>query len=115
VLSLLFNRPTKASRGFLYDKDVERPEYLALADAVQERLSSLFKLHGAINVDPLLLMPVVEADDEKSYATFIDRMGNLVSLPNNLFVPFARLAANGNNKRIKRYHIGNVYRPKCVS
>ncbi|KAH6903402.1 other/PEK/GCN2 protein kinase [Coprinopsis sp. MPI-PUGE-AT-0042] len=115
VLSLLFNRPTKASRGFLYDKDLERPEYLALADAVQERLASLFKLHGAINVDPLLLMPVVETDDEKSYATFIDRMGNLVSLPNNLLVPFARLAANGNNKRIKRYHIGNIYRPNPVA
>ncbi|KAG2024094.1 STE/STE20/YSK protein kinase [Coprinopsis cinerea AmutBmut pab1-1] len=115
VLSLLFNQPTKASRGFLYDKDLDRPEYLSLADAVQDRLAALFKLHGAVDIEPPLLMPVVDREDEKNHATFIDRMGTLVSLPNNLLVPFARLAAKGNSKRIKRYHIANIYRPNPVA
>lgn len=114
MLSLLFNQPTKPSRGFLYDKDLERPEYLSLTGAVQDRLATIFKLHGAVDMEPPLLMPVVDKDEEKNqaHATFIDRMGNLVSLPNNLLVPFARLAAKSNVTRIKRYHIADVYRPK---
>ncbi|KAJ2913179.1 hypothetical protein MD484_g7237, partial [Candolleomyces efflorescens] len=115
VLSLLFNQPTKASRGFLYDKDLERPDYLSLTDAVQERLAAIFKLHGAVDMEPPLLMPVVDREDEKNQATFIDRMGNLVTLPSNLLVPFARLAAKANVTRIKRYHITNVFRPNPVA
>ncbi|TFK23737.1 other/PEK/GCN2 protein kinase [Coprinopsis marcescibilis] len=115
VLSLLFKQPIKASRGFLYDKDLERPEYLSLASAVQDRLATLFKMHGAVDIEPPLLLPVVDREDEKNHATFIDRMGNVVSLPSNLLVPFARLAAKGNAKRIKRYHIANIYRPNPVA
>ena len=113
VLSLLFNRPPDRSRGYLYDKDLERPDFLTLSDAVQERLAFLFKLHGAINVDPLLLIPSSETDDAdaNNYVTFLDKLGSLVCLPSNLLVPFARAAAVGNHKRIKRFHVGNIYRP----
>ncbi|KAF5320234.1 hypothetical protein D9611_011377 [Ephemerocybe angulata] len=115
VLSMLFNQPTKVSRGFLYDKDLERPEYLSLTDAVRERLATIFKLHGAVDIEPPLLMPVVDREEEKNHATFIDRTGNLVTLPRDLLVPFARLAAKSNVTRIKRYHITNVFRPNPVA
>jgi eukaryotic translation initiation factor 2-alpha kinase 4 len=66
-------------------------------------------------MEPPLLMPVVDLqEDQKNHATFIDRCGDLVSLPNNLLVPFARMAARTGIKRIKRFHITNAYRPRYV-
>jgi translation initiation factor 2-alpha kinase 4 len=62
-------------------------------------------------MEPPLLMPVLDLEKEKNQATFVDRCGDIVALPNNILVPFARLAARGNIKRIKHYHITNVYRP----
>lgn len=116
VLQMLFNQPTKPSRGFLYDKDLDRPDYLSLADAVQERLAALFKLHGAVDIEPPLLLPVMEHDlADSKQANLVDPMGNLVGLPSNLLVPMARLAGKGNAKRIKRYHISNIYRVNPVA
>lgn len=95
--------------------EADLPEHAALNDIVQERLSSIFRLHGAVDMEPPLLMPLVDGEDEKdekTNATFLDRHGDLVTLPNNILMPFARLAARSNTKRIKRYHITNVYRPK---
>jgi translation initiation factor 2-alpha kinase 4 len=114
VLSSLFSQPPRPSRGFIYDLEADMPEHAALNDNVQERLASIFRLHGAVDMEPPLLMPVMEPDDESHQATFIDRHGDIVTLPNNILVPFARLAARGNLKRIKRYHITNIYRPKYV-
>jgi translation initiation factor 2-alpha kinase 4 len=61
-----------------------------------------------------LLMPVLDPEEEKSHgdSSYFDRHGDVVTLPNNILVPFARLAARGNIKRIKRFHIANVFRPK---
>jgi eukaryotic translation initiation factor 2-alpha kinase 4 len=54
--------------------------------------AAIFHLHGAVDMEPPLLMPVLDPE-EKSQATFIDRHGDVVTLPNNILVPFARLAA----------------------
>ncbi|KAF8625130.1 hypothetical protein AX15_005537 [Amanita polypyramis BW_CC] len=115
VLSSLFNQPPKPSRGFLYDYEADAPEHAALNDIVNERLSTIFRLHGAIDMEPPLLMPVTDSEDIKNHATFIDSHGDVVMLPNNILVPFARLAARGSTKRIKRFHIANVYRPNQLT
>jgi hypothetical protein len=66
-------------------------------------------------MEPPLLMPIVDLqEDSRNHATFIDRCGDLVNLPNNLLVPFARMAARMGIKRIKRFHITNAYRPRYV-
>jgi translation initiation factor 2-alpha kinase 4 len=57
-------------------------------------------------------MPVVNTDGEQNQAIFLDRHGEVVTLPNNALVPFARLAARGSIKRIKRYHVADIYKPK---
>jgi translation initiation factor 2-alpha kinase 4 len=108
----LFNQPVRPSRGVLYDLEADPPERASLNDTVQDRLAAIFHLHGAVAMEPPLLMPVLDPEDEKNRATFVDRHGDVVTLPNNILVPFARLAARGNIKRIKRYHITNIYRPK---
>jgi translation initiation factor 2-alpha kinase 4 len=100
-------------RGFLYDIEAQLPDHASVLNGiVEERLAAIFRLHGAVDVEPPLLMPVMQPEDDSNQATFLDRHGDIVSLPNNLLVPFARLAARGNTKRIKRYHISDVYRPK---
>ncbi|KAJ6518529.1 kinase-like domain-containing protein [Mycena vulgaris] len=82
VLSSLFSQSQPPARRFLYDIEAELPEHAALNDIVQERLSYIFRLHGAVDMEPPMLMPIVV-------------------LPHNLL---------GNISRIKRYHIANVYR-----
>lgn len=112
ILSALFNEPPKPVRGFLYDADLDHPEHTALNDIVHERLSSVFRLHGAVDMEPPLLMPISGEDEQ---ATFIDRHGDVVVLPSNNLVPFARLAARANVRRIKRYHISDIYKPRSIT
>jgi eukaryotic translation initiation factor 2-alpha kinase 4 len=69
-------------------------------------------LHGAVNTEPPLLMPVITPVDEQKQSTFIDRYGDVVMLPNDLLPPFARLAARAKFTRTKRFYIANIYRPK---
>jgi eukaryotic translation initiation factor 2-alpha kinase 4 len=111
----LFSQPARPGRGFIYDLEADPPEHAALNGIVQERLASIFRLHGAVDMEPPLLMPLMNVEDEKQQATFIDRQGDIVTLPDNILVPFARLAARGNIKRIKRFHITDVFRPRYDS
>ena len=72
----------------------------------------IFRLHGAVHIEPALLMPSTNPEEEQqSKAIFIDRHGDPVALPNNAIAPFARLAARADTRRIKRYHIGDCFRP----
>jgi hypothetical protein len=114
VLSTLFSQPPRPTRGYLYDLEAELPEYAHLSGIVQERLTAIFRLHGAVDMEPPLLMSIMQMDEEKNQVVLLDRHGDVVTLPNNALSPFARLAARANIRRIKRYHLTNVYRPKCI-
>ncbi|KAF8148631.1 kinase-like domain-containing protein [Crassisporium funariophilum] len=115
VLNSLFKQPPRPSRAFIYDLEADSPDYAPLNDTVQDRLVAIFHLHGAVDMEPPLLMPLLDQEEEKNHATFIDRHGDVVTLPNNILVPFARLAARTSIKRIKRFHIANVFRPSPVA
>lgn len=117
VLAALFNQPARGTRGHLYDMEVEFafPEHASLNGVVHDTLAAIFRLHGAVDMEPPLLLPVTDLVDEKSRALLLDRHGDVVSLPNNALVPFARLAARNNTRRIKRFHIGDIYRPSPVA
>lgn len=104
----------KLSRGFLYDSSAELPEHATLNGKVVDVLVEIFRLHGAVSMEPPLLMPVIDPEDERNRAVFLDRHGEVVSLANNALLPFARLAAREETRRIKRFHIGDIYRPKYV-
>jgi len=114
VLSTLFSRPVDLARSYLYDLEAEIPEHAHLNDIVENRITAIFRLHGAVNMEPPLLVPSTSPEESQSHATFIDRHGELVCLPNNALVPFARVAARDRLRRIKRFHITNIYRPKWV-
>ncbi|KAF9218926.1 Serine/threonine-protein kinase [Gyrodon lividus] len=114
VLSALFNQPASQYRSYLYDLEAEAPDHAQLNNIVEDRISAIFRLHGALDMEPALLVPSTNPEESQSQATFIDRHGGIVSLPNNALVPFARLAARNAAKRIKRFHIMNIYRPNPV-
>lgn len=111
----MFTQPSRPARGFLYDIQADPPEHSILGEVVKERLASIFRLHGAVNMEPPILMPVLQPEDDKVQATFLDHYGDVVGLPTNLLAPFARLAARANITRIKRYYIADVYRVKYVT
>ncbi|KDQ55382.1 hypothetical protein JAAARDRAFT_37399 [Jaapia argillacea MUCL 33604] len=115
LLSALFTQPQKRTRGFLYDNEAELPEHASLNDTVEETLAGIFHLHGAVDMEPPLLMPIVNAKDEPNRVLLLDQHGEVVSLPNNALVPFARLAARTNIRRIKRYHIGEIFKPNLIA
>ncbi|KAG5641706.1 hypothetical protein DXG03_004410 [Asterophora parasitica] len=115
VLDSLFRQPPRPSRGFIYDHEADLREHAALNGIVQDRLAAIFRLHGAVDMETPLLMPVMDVEDERQKATFIDRHGDVVTLPDSMIVPFARLAARVNIRRIKRYHIANIFRPNAVA
>jgi len=47
----------------LYDCEADAPEHATLNDAVNERLSAIFVLHGAVNMEPPLLMLITDVGD----------------------------------------------------
>jgi eukaryotic translation initiation factor 2-alpha kinase 4 len=112
VLAALFNQNSRGVRGFLYDNDVEHPEHASLNGIVADTLATIFRLHGAIEMVPPLMMPATDNIDDTTRVLFVDRHGEVVVLPNNALIPFARVAARNSLKRIKRFHIGDIYRPK---
>ncbi|KAG2365174.1 kinase-like domain-containing protein [Suillus spraguei] len=114
VLSALFNQPVNQARSYLYDIEAEIPEHAYLNDIVEDRIAAIFRLHGAVDMEPPLLIPSSNPEEGQNHATFIDRHGEMVCLPNNALVPFARLAARAGLRRIKRFHITNIYRPNSA-
>jgi len=112
LLSALFNHPPKVVRTYLYDYELTLPDHYPLNGVVSERLASIFRLHGAVDSEPTLLIPILAPDDQSPQATFIDRHGDLVGLPTDLLVPFARSAVRHGIQRIKRYHLDTIWRSK---
>ncbi|KAG8734893.1 hypothetical protein FRC12_018300 [Ceratobasidium sp. 428] len=115
LLAKLFDQDPIPSKAFIYNMNAEIPDHAALYDTIQEKIAALFHLHGAVSKEPVLLapsysMPSDESED-RQIVTLLDRRGDLVTLPRHAATPFARLAAIEGTTRIKRYYIGNAYRP----
>ncbi|KAG2126151.1 kinase-like domain-containing protein [Suillus cothurnatus] len=100
VLSALFNQPVNQARSYLYDIEAEIPEHAYLNDIVEDRIAAIFRLHGAVDMEPPLLLPSSNPEECQNHATLIDRHGEMVCLPNNALVPFAR-SAPGHPKATK--------------
>jgi translation initiation factor 2-alpha kinase 4 len=63
-------------------------------------------------MEPPLMMPATDNNEDSTRVLFLDRHGEVVGLPNSALIPFARVAGRNNLKRIKRFHVGDTYRPK---
>eukprot|EP01083_Nonionella_stella_P024982 68803_1 len=81
---------------------------------VFERLSSIFRSHGAIEIDTPLLTPKLSNFGHKNDVTLMDGSGTIVSLPFTLGTPFARYIAQNGIIGIRRYCISRVYRQSAA-
>lgn len=95
-----FQTASCPSWAFIYNLEAE---YASLNKMVQDYLAAIFHLHSTVNMELLLLMPITDPEEVKNQAMLIDRYGNIVALPYNILVAFARLAAQESIRRIKRY------------
>jgi eukaryotic translation initiation factor 2-alpha kinase 4 len=103
----------------MYDRQDDLPEHIrqsqqqaaGLFPVVRARLTEIFRLHGAVDMDPMLLMPVTGEENENN-VMLLDKHGDPLILPGDGILPLARLAAKREVTRIKRYHIGEVYKAK---
>ena len=94
-----FKQPPRPSRAVIYDLVAEQPEYAVLNNTVKDCRSKTFQLHIAVDSELSLLMLVMDVEEERSQATFIAiPHGNISALPNNILVPFAKLAVKGSTK-----------------
>ncbi|EZG66806.1 histidyl-tRNA synthetase [Gregarina niphandrodes] len=91
------------------------PEKMRIRESVFAHITHIFKIYGAVPIDT----PVFElkevltnkyGEDSKLIYDMKDQGGEQLSLRYDLTVPFARYCATNNVDRIKRYHIGKVYR-----
>lgn len=88
---------------------------MIIRDAIIDRLSSLFKKHGAVTIDtPVFELREILAgkygEDSKLIYDLKDQGGELCSLRYDLTVPFSRYLAMNNVQTMKRYQIAKVYR-----
>jgi histidyl-tRNA synthetase len=89
---------------------------MAVRRKVIETVSEVFRKHGAVEIDtPAFELKDVlmgkYGEDSKLIYDLDDQGGEKCSLRYDLTVPFARYMANNSNiKKIKRFHIGKVYR-----
>lgn len=85
----------------------------ATLEFVKNKIISLFRKHGGIEVITPLLTPYAENPYvHNNEVRLMTHSGSVVCLPHDLRIPFARHVALNGIKLIRRYTIGRVYREK---
>jgi len=87
-------------------------------EKICQRLVSIFQIHGAIHLKTPLLRPkcIVDSNYSSNSITLIDKKGNVLMLPDDLTVNFARAVSRGGAATVsfKRYDIDKVFFP-CIA
>ncbi|XP_055535172.1 eIF-2-alpha kinase GCN2 [Wyeomyia smithii] len=83
-------------------------------DYIKAKIVQLFRKHGAIEVVTPLLTPYTRSTARNNSVKLLTHSGSIVSLPDDLRIPFMRHVALNGIKFIRRYSIGRVYREKKV-
>ncbi|XP_014767879.1 eIF-2-alpha kinase GCN2 [Octopus bimaculoides] len=96
------------------DNEFYNQKNILLQSKVQEILVSLFRLHGMVRIQTPLLMPQNKVHELSSDSpmTVMDQQGQLLCLPNNLRVPFARYVKRKRIQNLKCYNIDRVFHVK---
>lgn len=112
MMSALFSQPTKPAKDYAWDIGstiTYETDELLLQGLVKDKLVSVFRRHGAIETTRPLLLP-----RSKYYTAnvvqLLDSSGNLLQLPYDLTLPYARLIAKQIPAAQKTYAFGTVYR-----
>ncbi|KAF8245130.1 Serine/threonine-protein kinase [Wilcoxina mikolae CBS 423.85] len=111
VMQALFSQNTKEYKNHTYDtekKDLTAHDLL-LQSLVKERLTYIFRNHGAVETSRLLLMPRSKLYS-RDVVQLMDPNGTLVQLPYDLTLPHARFLAKSKAPAPKTFTFGTVYR-----
>ncbi|KAL3874664.1 hypothetical protein ACJMK2_037645 [Sinanodonta woodiana] len=117
MINALFSQSISLADDHLYDSDIYKGIFSIKTNLVNrqvhESLERIFQRHGALKVITSILMPkpAVYRDTEQ-YVCMMDDSGQLLGLPHDLRVPFARYVARYNIHHMKRYCIERVFRKK---
>ncbi|KAL8640931.1 MAG: hypothetical protein Q9228_002205 [Teloschistes exilis] len=79
---------------------------------VKDRLTSIFRRHGALEVDRPILLPFSPHYAQHASPVFklIDAQGTVLQLPLDLTLPYARILAKHKSPGSKTYTFGDVFR-----
>ncbi|KAK9456329.1 kinase-like domain-containing protein [Dipodascopsis uninucleata] len=113
VREALFSKPHDLVKDMLYDKipkQTQLQEYV-LKGHVKERLTSIFRAHGAVEVNaPSVVFPKSPVYNMPNRVQLLDVAGTVLQLPYDLTLPNARILARTTPPFRRSYCFGNVYR-----
>ncbi|TPX43710.1 hypothetical protein SeMB42_g04625 [Synchytrium endobioticum] len=114
---VLFSKVADKHKDAAFDFNSEaislRPDVELATKRVHDSLKLVFERHGGLEISSPLLIPKTDLYEEnKHVASLMDPDGNVVQLPYDLTVPFARFISRipQNVVRLKRFAFGRVYR-----
>ncbi|KAM3080996.1 eukaryotic translation initiation factor 2-alpha kinase [Clarireedia jacksonii] len=113
MMSALFSRPTKQAKNFAWDMGVQLPSGhdLLLQGLVKQKLTSIFRNHGAIETPRSTLFPSSDHYGPNA-VKLLDASGTLLQLPYDLTVPNARAIAKHRPPTERSFAFGTVFRDK---
>lgn len=117
LIRALFSRPQNDMlRDYTFDTGAQGEEDDVLVGVVCRYLRDTFQCRGAVPVHPPLLFPPSDVyGEESNVVRLLDKTGNVVYLPFDLTVPFARICARSGHLRLKRFDIADVYRDNLLA
>jgi eukaryotic translation initiation factor 2-alpha kinase 4 len=112
ILSAMFSQPAKKVQESAWDRQASSPQSpgdILLYSMVKDRLTSLFRRHGAMETKRQLLFPRSE-QYSGNVVRLLDPNGTVLQLPYDFTVPNARSIVRGELLSDKSFFYGTVYR-----
>jgi len=119
LIDAVLKQPMSLPKDISYDTEIPKMT-IRLANASNlffDTAKKVFELHGAIQMEAPHMLPKCEESVYKHTDNIVQvmtRSGDVVSLPYDLRVPFARYLARLRTSQLKRYCFGKVLREKKV-
>ncbi|KAF2678985.1 kinase-like protein [Lentithecium fluviatile CBS 122367] len=114
MAALFSQKPDTQAKDYAWDMGVGAQTMKAndvlLHNLVKNRLTMVFRGHGAVEVQRQLLLPWSDHYANNNVVKLFDPSGTLVQLPYDLTLPYARSIGRGAPFLEKTFTIGTVYR-----
>ncbi|KAF2811445.1 kinase-like protein [Mytilinidion resinicola] len=116
MAALFSQKPDNQVKDFAWDMGTAtgvhslKASDVGLQNLIEDRLSMIFRSHGAVKTQRQLLLPWADHYSNSSVVKLFDTSGTLVQLPYDLTLPYARSLGRGAPTLEKTYTIGTVFR-----
>lgn len=117
MMAAVFSQgPDNQVKDFAWDMGVGSSAHdlkacdVLLQSLIKERLSMIFRRHGAVEIQRQLLLPRSDYYTNNNVVKLLDTTGTLVQLPYDLTLPYARSIGRGAPTLEKTFTVGTVYR-----